>query len=86
MRRCERCGRNYYYDSCPYCELTSEDQPGKKGGAMGGRGYFWIVIIILGFIAAILDPPSIIPVMGIAGVIWAISRIGAQRLGKKHRK
>lgn len=53
---------------------------------MGGRGYFWIVIIILGFIAAILDPPSIIPVMGIAGVIWAISRIGAQSLGKKHRK
>jgi len=86
MRRCERCGRFIYYDSCQYCNITLGQGSGKKAPAPAGFAYFWIVIVIIGFIAFVLDPRSVIPVAGIACVIWAISRIGARGLGKKQKK
>lgn len=83
MRRCERCGRYYYFDSCPYCELTSEHGPGKK--TLAYSGYFWIVILFIGIIGAIMDPSSIIPVAGMLSLIWVISRLGAKGFGKKRK-
>ncbi|HOQ76105.1 MAG TPA: hypothetical protein PK369_05990 [Thermoclostridium sp.] len=81
MRRCERCGRIIYYDSCQYCGLTSGNGSGRKAPAPAGFAYFWIVIIILGVIAFVMDPKSVIPVAGIGFVIWAMSR-----LGRKNKK
>ncbi|NLW01721.1 MAG: hypothetical protein GX027_00450 [Clostridiaceae bacterium] len=84
MRRCERCGRHSYYDSCQYCGLKSGN--GKKAPAPAGFAYFWIVIVIFGIIAFIMNPESVIPVVGIGCFIWAMTRLGAQRLGKKNKK
>jgi len=86
MRRCERCGRIYYYDNCPYCELTSEQGSGKKNLSFSGQGYFWIIIIIMGFIAAVMNPSSIIPLLGIASLTWIVWRLGDQIQKKRQRK
>ncbi|HOP72180.1 hypothetical protein [Thermoclostridium caenicola] len=86
MRRCEHCGRNYYYDNCPYCELMSGQESGRKAAFLSGQGYFWIVIIIMGFIAAVINPSSIIPLAGVAGLIWVVSRLGSQSRKNRQRK
>lgn len=84
MHRCERCGRHYYYDSCPYCQLTS-DKSGKKTPAQSGSGYFWIIILLIGIIAVIMNPASVLPLAGMVGLVWAVSRLGARGFGKKRR-
>lgn len=86
MRRCERCGRNYYYDHCPYCELMSGQGSDKKAIRFSGQGYFWVVIILMGFIAVVMNPSSIIPLAGMAGLTWIVWRLGGQIQKNRHRK
>lgn len=79
MRRCERCGRYIYYDYCPYCELTPDKNAGRRTPVPAGSTAFWIVLIIVGVIAFVINPPSVIPVAGMAGIIWALTRFGGQK-------